>query len=79
MFSCKTADRIRIDELEHPTAYMIEKGYQKMGLHDSIDSFHDRYNGNAEELLRFGHIASVYEKQVLADEKAVRYKDNITC
>ena len=51
---------------------MIEKGYQKMGLHDSIDSFHDRYNGNAEELLRFGHIASVYEKQVLADagEKA---------
>ena len=42
-----------------------------MGLHVSVDSFHDRCNGNGEELLRFDHIASAYEK-VLADagEKA---------
>ena len=59
-----------IDESQHPTAYVIQKGHQKMGLHVYFDSFHDWCNGNAEELLRFGHIASAYEKHVLADEKA---------
>ena len=49
-----------IDESEHPTAYVIQKGHQKMGLHVSVDSFHDSCNGNAEELLRFGHIALAY-------------------
>ena len=41
-----------IDESQHPTAYVIQKGHQKMGLHISVDSFHDWCNGNAEELLR---------------------------
>ncbi len=69
--------KICIDESQHPTAYVIQKGHQKMGLHVSVmglhvsvDSFHDSCNGSADELLRFGHIASAQEKQVFADEKA---------
>lgn len=40
-----------------------------MGMRIKVDSFKDWRNGIAEELLRFGHIASAYERQVLADEK----------
>jgi hypothetical protein len=36
----------------------------------SIDTFKDWKEGIAEELLRFSHIASPYERQRLADEKA---------
>lgn len=43
-----------------------------MARDSSVDSFHNWCNGNAEELLRLGHIALAYKKRVFADEKAGR-------
>jgi len=41
-----------------------------MGMRIKVDTFKDWRDVIAEELLRFGHIASPYERQRLADEKA---------
>jgi hypothetical protein len=48
----------------------IQSGGYGMGMKIHVDSFKDWRDGNPEELLRFGHIASPYERQRLADEKA---------
>jgi hypothetical protein len=53
------------------TAFSIQKGD---GQTFTVDRFEDWKNGSTEELLRFGHKASDYEKQVLADEKQGKYQ-----
>jgi hypothetical protein len=55
------------------TAFAIEKQDYKAGITITINSVNDWRNGSAEELLRFGHIASDYEKQILADEKQGKF------
>lgn len=55
------------------TTFLIQRmggGSRKI----TVDSFEDWKNGNVEEVLRFGHRASDYEKQVLADEKQGNYE-----
>jgi hypothetical protein len=56
------------------TAYSIEKEDFKAGITVSITSLEDRREGKAEELLRFGHVASSFEKQVLEDEKIGKFQ-----
>jgi hypothetical protein len=45
----------------------------KSGTRFTIRSLNDWRNGTQEELLRFGHIASDYERQILEDEKQGKY------
>lgn len=55
------------------TSFVIQK--TTAGRRLVVDrGFEDWKSGNTEELLRFGHRASDYEKQVLADEKQGKYE-----
>jgi hypothetical protein len=55
------------------TTFVIQK--TTAGRRISLDrGFDDWKNGNTEELLRFGHKASDYEKQVLQNEKMGKYE-----
>ena len=58
-----------IDESQHPTAYVIQKGHQKMGLHVSVDSFHDWCMEMQKSYLG-SVILLQHMRKVLADEKA---------
>jgi hypothetical protein len=59
--------------ITYNTTFMIQTfggGQRKI----VVDTFEHWKNGSDEELLRFGHKASDYEKQVLADEKQGKYQ-----
>jgi hypothetical protein len=45
----------------------------KSGQRSTIRSLNDWRNGKVEELLRFGYIATEYEKQILEDEKQGKF------
>ena len=60
------------------TAYSIQKEDFKTGLTFTIDNYHSWLTGKPEHLLRFGHIASSYEEQILADEKIGKFHDHVT-
>ena len=60
------------------TTYSIQKEDHQSGRRLSIASYADWIDGSVEELLRFGHKASSYEKQVLADEKIGKFIDHAT-
>ena len=60
------------------TSYSIEKSVYRAGITISVESFEAWRDGNSTELLRFGHIASTYEQQVLADEKIGKFIDHTT-
>ena len=60
------------------TAYSIQKEDYQTGITITIDNFTSWRDGNPIELLRFGHIASSYEKQVLEDEKIGKFIDHVT-
>jgi hypothetical protein len=55
------------------TQYSIRKEDYKTGMTFSVEGHNAWRNGSMEELLRFGHIASEYEKQIMADEKQGKY------
>lgn len=56
------------------TAYSIQKQDYRAGMTFIIESLKDWREGKAEELLRFGHIASSFEKQILEDEKIGKFQ-----
>ncbi len=60
------------------TAFVIQKEDFQSGRRLSIASYEDWIDGDVIELLRFGHRASSYEKQILADEKIGKYLDHVT-
>ncbi len=64
----------KADELhklcDESTTYTICKGYYRMGNRIKVDTFEDFRDGEPDDLLRWGHRASAYEKQVMADERA---------
>ena len=55
------------------THFVIKKEDYQSGRKLTIRSLNDWRTGNFVELLRFGHIASDYEKQILEDEKIGKY------
>lgn len=71
-FNDKNIDKL-IKYCDGNTMYIISKQDYQSGRRFSIRSMNDWRNGSVEELLRFGHIASDYEKQILADEKQGKY------
>ena len=60
------------------TSYSIQKEDFRTGITITIDDFTSWRDGNPIELLRFGHRASSYEKQVLEDEKIGKFIDHVT-
>jgi hypothetical protein len=71
-------DKPNIDRLlkytDGNTQYSISKQDYQSGKRFTIASLHDWIEGDIIELLRFGHIASSYEKQILADEKIGKFQ-----
>jgi hypothetical protein len=67
-FTQKNIDKL-VKYCDGNTSYCIAKEDYQSGRRLSIRSLADWKNGTAEHLLRFGHIASDYEKQMLEDEK----------
>ena len=65
-FTQKEIDKL-IKYTDGNTAYSIQKMDYQSGRKFTIGSLNDWRNGKSEELLRFGHIASDYEKQILED------------
>jgi hypothetical protein len=57
------------------TSYTISKEDYQSGKRFTVSSYHDWLEGKPEHLLRFGHIASSYEQQVLADEKIGKFQN----
>jgi hypothetical protein len=72
-FTQKNIDKLLIPHMDGNTSYSIQKMDYKSGARFSIRSLRDWRNGSVEELLRFGHIATDYEKQILEDEKQGKY------
>jgi hypothetical protein len=71
-FIQKNIDKL-IKYTDGNTAYSIQKEDYRSGQRYTIRSLNDWRNGKTEELLRFGHIASDYEKQILEDEKQGKF------
>jgi hypothetical protein len=71
-FNKKNIDKL-LPLTDGKTAFSIEKQDYKSGMTFTIDNIEDWKHGNPQELLRFGHRASDYEKQILEDEKQGKY------
>ena len=71
-FNQKNIDKL-LPFTDGNTQYSIQKKDFKSGSRFSIRSLQDWRNGTVEELLRFGHIASDYEKQILEDERQGKF------
>jgi hypothetical protein len=72
-FTQKNIDKLIVPYTDGNTQYSIEKQDYKSGITISVALFEDWRHGKYEELLRFGHRASEYERQILADEKQGKY------
>lgn len=71
-FNQKNIDKL-IKYCDGNTAFIIQKMDYQSARKFTIRSLNDWQNGSTEELLRFGHIASSYEQQILADEKQGKF------
>lgn len=67
-FSKQNADKLYKFCTEN-TSFVIKKGLSNTDLRIKVDSFKDWRDGDVEELLRVGHIASSYERQKLLEER----------
>lgn len=59
------------------TSFCIQKQDHQSGRRIGVRSLEEWKNGKVEELLRFGHSASSYEKQILEDEKIGKFHDHV--
>jgi hypothetical protein len=71
-FTQKNIDKL-LKYTDGNTAFSIQKMDYKSGQRSTIRSLNDWRNGKVEELLRFGYIATEYEKQILEDEKQGKF------